>query len=342
MTRSARDNGAYLCAPKELARAEAHVAFTYAELDAGHYLRARQHLDEADRNAHLAYQNSPRERCARRASSSQDADGDGCLDDVDRCPTAAEDEDGFHDEDCCPDPDNDRDLVCDPTPDIQSVIDKWTGTCAGSDKCPAEAEDRDSFADEDGCPDPDNDQDGLLDTADRCPLQPEDKDGFEDDDGCPDPDNDQDQIVDTLDKCPDQAEDYDGDQDSDGCPDLYKHLVVRADKLDIKQKVFFRHNKWEIDPRSFSLLNEVAQVLKDSPVMKLRVEGHTDSRGKERYNLTLSQKRADSVRNYLIRQGIEGGRLQARGFGETQPIASNQSKRGREQNRRVEFIITEK
>ena len=98
-----------------------------------------------------------------------DRDGDGILDDVDKCPDDPEDKDGFEDEDGCPDPDNDKDGILD--------VD---------DQCPNEPEDKDGFEDEDGCPDPDNDNDGILDDDDKCPNEPETYNGFEDEDGCPD------------------------------------------------------------------------------------------------------------------------------------------------------------
>ncbi|MGE0397104.1 MAG: OmpA family protein [Kofleriaceae bacterium] len=98
-----------------------------------------------------------------------DPDKDGILGANDKCPTEAEDMDGFQDEDGCVDADNDGDGVAD-----------------GTDKCVAEPEDKDSFQDEDGCPDPDNDGDGVPDAADKCGDQPETRNGFQDDDGCPD------------------------------------------------------------------------------------------------------------------------------------------------------------
>ncbi len=131
-----------------------------------------------------------------------DADKDGILDAVDKCPLQPEDKDGFQDEDGCPDLDNDGDGIVDT-----------------ADRCPNQAEDKDGFQDEDGCPDPDNDGDGIPDTKDKCPNEPEDKDGFQDEDGCPDPDNDGDGIPDVKDKCPNEPEDKDGFQDEDGCPD---------------------------------------------------------------------------------------------------------------------------
>jgi hypothetical protein len=132
-----------------------------------------------------------------------DRDGDGFTDELDQCPTEAEDVDGREDDDGCPDLDNDLDTIPD-----------------ASDKCPNEAEDPDTFEDLDGCPEPDNDKDGILDSSDRCPNQPETKNGFDDTDGCPDEaDADRDGVPDSRDKCPDGAEDTDGHEDEDGCPD---------------------------------------------------------------------------------------------------------------------------
>jgi OOP family OmpA-OmpF porin len=77
-------------------------------------------------------------------------------------------------------------------------------------------------------------------------------------------------------------------------------------------------------------------------ITKLRVEGHTDSQGKDAANMTLSQKRSEAVRAYLIKQGVEPERLEARGFGETVPVADNKTANGRAENRRVEFRIMER
>ena len=328
--KNARKNGAYYCAPKELALAEAHLDRTRNELDLGNLIPARDHISLADRNARLAFKNSPPEKCTPKVilppppkPKIGDQDGDGCLDNVDKCPTEPEDKDGFEDDDCCPDPDNDKDGI----PDT-------------ADLCPNHAEDKDGYKDADGCPDPDNDQDGIPDSMDKCPLVPEDRDGYMDEDGCADLDNDNDRIADVRDACPNKAEDYDGDNDHDGCPDLYKLVVVTAKKIELKQKVFFATAKSRILARSFPLLNEVGKVLKDLPKIHIRIEGHTDSRGNDRYNMKLSRKRAASVRRYLQGQGVDASRMVSEGFGETRPIASNRTRAGRAMNRRVEFFIT--
>jgi OOP family OmpA-OmpF porin len=326
----ARDSGAYKCAPEELARAESHTAFAELELDEGDYYRAKQELEVADENANEAVRKSPRDKCAPQVAiveqprqltvTKLDSDGDGILDEVDECPKEPEDFDGFKDKDGCPDPDNDQDGILD-----------------AQDQCPIVAEDIDKFQDEDGCPDDDNDQDGLADAIDQCPNDAEDKDGFEDDDGCPDKDNDGDGVVDYPtpdDKCPNEAA-----RTPDGCPQKYQLIVVTKDKIELKQTIYFAYRKADIKPVSFPLLDEVAQAMADNPAIKVRIEGHTDSKGPDSFNLKLSQKRAESVRAYLIKKGVAADRMEPKGFGETVPIADNRTQEGRDQNRRVEFVI---
>jgi OmpA-OmpF porin, OOP family len=313
--RQARDNGAYRCAPRELAMAESHLEFANAELDDGHYFPAKREVAVAEENAHKAYDLSPRDRCNPPPTPKiLDTDRDGIPDNVDKCPTEPEDKDGFQDEDGCPDPDNDQD----------GILDK-------QDKCPNEPEDKDGFEDEDGCPDPDNDKDGVLDADDKCPNEP----GPKENQGCPDKDRDGDGVVDRLDKCPDQP----GPADNDGCPKP-KFIVVTKDKIELKQKVHFATNKSTIYADSFPMLTEVAEVLKSRPEIKVRVEGHTDSRGTIKHNMKLSQDRAESVKQFLVGQGVDPARMDARGFGPTQPIDDNRTSKGRENNRRTEFIIT--
>ena len=256
-----------------------------------------------------------------------DNDEDGVIDNTDSCPVDAEDRDRFKDDDGCPEPDNDEDGVLD-----------------AADQCPDEKEDQDKFEDFDGCPEADNDQDGLPDLNDVCPLHAEDKDTFQDDDGCPD-DNDNDGILDAQDQCPDKAETYNGIKDQDGCPEELKSkslVEVTKDKIEIKEKIFFQATSAKILPKSFELLDQVVSVLKSyKHIKKLRIEGHTDSQGNKKENQKLSQRRAQSVRNYLIDKNVDKDRLTAQGLGPDQPIASNKTLEGREQNRRVEFVITE-
>jgi OmpA-OmpF porin, OOP family len=313
---TARDNGAQKCAPIELAMAESHNDYAQHALDEGNYYDARHEADIAQTNAQSAIDKSPKDRCVGYG----DRDGDGIKDNVDKCPDDPEDKDGFEDQDGCPDLDNDKDGIPDKT-----------------DKCPNEPEDKDGFQDEDGCPDPDNDGDGLFDKVDQCPNDPEDKDGFQDDDGCPDPDNDKDGFLDKDDKCPNEP-----GVAPDGCPRKYNLVVVTEKKIELKQTVFFDFNKASIKSVSFALLNDVAQAMVDNPKIKVEIGGHTDSVGNDAFNLKLSQQRAESVRTYLIKRGIDSNRMVPKGYGENVPIADNRTEAGRSQNRRVEFLITER
>ena len=117
---------------------------------------------------------------------------------------------------------------------------------------------------------------------------------------------------------------------------------LRDGKIEILEKVQFETGSADILEESFALLDEVADIIERNPgITKIRVEGHTDSKGRKRSNKRLSQKRADAVREYLIDKGIDGGRLVAKGYGQTKPIASNKTDEGRAENRRVEFNILE-
>jgi outer membrane protein OmpA-like peptidoglycan-associated protein len=297
-----------------------------------------------------------------RTPAWRDTDGDGLGDRDDACPEEPEDVDGFEDADGCPDPDNDGD----------GVLDR-------RDRCPLQPEDPDGFQDTDGCPDPDNDKDGLLDAVDQCPLQPEDLDGVDDFDGCPDysvmvVDTDQDGVLDTTDQCVAQPEDYDGYLDTDGCPDpdndldeildvddacpLQPEIVNGVDDEDgcpdegrvrltesqivILEKVLFLTGKAVIVEESFPLLQEVLATLQAHPeIARVKIEGHTDSRGSESYNLDLSTRRANAIRDWLIQGGVDADRLEAEGFGEFSPLVENDSPENMEKNRRVEFHILE-
>ncbi|MFZ9887427.1 MAG: OmpA family protein [Myxococcota bacterium] len=309
-----------------------------------------------------------------------DNDNDGVLDPLDRCVNEPEDKDLFEDADGCPDPDNDKDTVldtvdgCPNTPGPVSnggcpVEDRdGDGIADKDDACPDKPEDKDGDRDEDGCPDVDTDGDGLEDDVDQCPTQPEDNDGWQDEDGCPEVDNDGDGILDTIDLCPNEPGPLESkgcpDQDGDGIPDLedrcptevgvaqpeeperhgcpkkYKLIVIKKDKIEIKQQVQFDTGKATIRSASAALLAEVADAIRSSNLKLVRIEGHTDDVGSDDSNQRLSEARAQSVREWLIdREGLDGDILEARGFGESKPIASNRTKRGRQQNRRVEFNV---
>ena len=210
------------------------------------------------------------------------------------------------------------------------------------DLCPNEPEDKDGFDDEDGCPDPDNDQDGIPDKLDKCPNEPEDKDGFQDEDGCPDLDNDGDGIPDATDKCPNEPETFNGVDDQDGCPDSGGQVQIAGGKIELPENILFETGQAKLVGRSEALLDHVAEKMKSNPnVKRVRIEGHTDDVGSPKKNQDLSQARAESVRDYLIKKGVEPDRLQAVGYGDTRPLDKGHSSAARAKNRRVEFIIVE-
>jgi OOP family OmpA-OmpF porin len=116
--------------------------------------------------------------------------------------------------------------------------------------------------------------------------------------------------------------------------------VITETSIEISEKVMFDYDKATIKDESHDLLNDVAKVMIDNPrVKKIRIEGHTDSDGKAKYNKELSQRRADAVMQYLISAGVDASRMEAVGFGEEKPIADNSTPEGKEANRRVEFNI---
>ena len=295
-----------------------------------------------------------------------DRDGDGLKDDVDQCPDDPEDFDDFEDEDGCPEPDNDRDGIldvdddCPNDPEDKDGFEDEDGCPEGNefdrdgdgildkdDDCPDDPEDIDGFEDEDGCPDVDNDQDGILDVDDLCPDDPEDEDGFEDTDGCPDLDNDNDRILDEDDQCPrvdgetkeETAETHNGFEDDDGCPDRGR-VIVTDGKLEILDKIYFETAKAIIKDKSFPILDAIVATLLGNPdITLIEIQGHTDERGNDAYNLDLSDRRAASVRVYLTDHGVEASRLQSEGYGETQPVDTKSNQAAWAKNRRVEFLI---
>jgi len=121
-------------------------------------------------------------------------------------------------------------------------------------------------------------------------------------------------------------------------------LTVTCDRIDLGDgKVYFATNQARIQRKSYGLLDQVAETLRLYPdIRRIRIEGHTDDRGRDRYNQKLSQMRVDSVGDYLSKKGIDPKRLEAVGYGETRPIATNKTRAGRAQNRRVEIVVVER
>ena len=185
--------------------------------------------------------------------------------------------------------------------------------------------------------DKDTDGDGIPDSIDKCPNEPEDKDGFQDEDGCPDPDNDGDGILDVNDKCPNEPETFNGYQDSDGCPDEVPAALKKF--TGVIQGINFATDSAKITKGSHKVLDKAVQVLVDYPDVRMEVGGHTDNVGKEEYNKELSQKRAESVKEYLVGKGISADRLTAVGYGMEKPLTSNKTKADKAKNRRTEFTL---
>jgi outer membrane protein OmpA-like peptidoglycan-associated protein len=308
------------CAPRELALADAHREFAELEFAQGDARRASEHVSVARQNIQIVLDKAS-------ACTPKDRDNDGIPDDKDACPDVAEDFDGFGDTDGCPDFDRDQDGISD-----------------DKDSCPDEPEDVDGFSDIDGCPDYDNDSDGIVDAADACIDLAEDLDGDNDTDGCPEEatDKDGDGIPDNIDKCPQEPENKNQYLDEDGCADERPSQVrVTREQIEITEKIQFEVNAARILPVSYGILNQVAQVMKDYPQIKIRIEGHTDSDGSDSYNLRLSQQRAEAVWVYISSQGVDSARMEPVGYGETKPLDTNRTNDGKATNRRVEFHITQ-
>ena len=217
-----------------------------------------------------------------------------------------------------------------PAPSVSLKDTDGDGVPDVDDLCPDVA----GPADRHGCPVfTDRDGDGVADDIDRCPELPGPKENF----GCPWPDRDGDKVADKDDKCPDEP----GSPENQGCPRKTTLIVVKRDRIELKQQIHFQPNRAVILSDSYDVLKEIAQALKDANVA-VRIEGHTDNVGKRSENLQLSQDRADAVKDYLVKEGVPATRLKAVGYGQKRPISSNASRAGRTLNRRVEFRLEDR
>lgn len=173
----------------------------------------------------------------------------------------------------------------------------------------------------------DSDGDGVPDSHDKCPGTPA---GVEvDSEGCA-LDSDGDGVADYLDQCPDTSAGV--AVDSVGCP-------LPGQTLMVLENVNFDFNSAQLTSDSEVVLDQAVRVLKQNSAVNVDIVGHTDNRGVESYNQQLSEKRAASVRDYLISRGVDASSLTAIGKGENSPISSNDTKDGRRKNRRVEFVV---
>lgn len=188
-----------------------------------------------------------------------------------------------------------------------------------------------------GCPDTDGD--GILDKDDACPKEAGPASDDPTKNGCPlPPDADHDGIPDSSDACPDKYGDPDPNPAKNGCP---KVEVVKGE-IRILERIEFDNKKATLRPETEPLLQAIRHAMADHPEIKrVRLEGYTDSRGKAKFNLKLSQDRVDAVRQWLIDHNIGAFRMVAAGFGKSNPIADNATEQGRQRNRRVQIIILE-
>jgi OOP family OmpA-OmpF porin len=236
----------------------------------------------------------------------KDSDGDGVCDKNDRCPDTPT---------CC-------------------IVDEYgcpmdsdgDGVCDGCDKCPDTP--KCAKVDQRGCP-MDSDGDGVYDGCDKCPDTP--KCCEVDEDGCP-IDSDGDGVCDGCDKCPGTAKGV--KVDKDGCPAL--------PDLSALEGITFRFDKSDVIPDPNPTLDMAIEILQAYPDAKVEIHGHTDWIGTDEYNMKLGLRRAEAVKKYLLEHdGIKADNLITKSFGESQPVATNDTKEGRALNRRVEFHLAQ-
>ncbi len=245
---------------------------------------------------------------------STDSDGDGVPDYLDECPGTPAEAKGYVDErGCLLDSDNDG------VPDYE-------------DECPNTPTEAKGYIDEKGCP-LDSDGDGVPDYLDECNDTKKEEKAYVNAHGCID-DSDGDGVPDYCDKCPTVA----GDKDNDGCPVIKKDIHNLLTKA--MQGIQFETGKATIKKASYPLLDQIAKTFIENPEYQIEVQGHTDNVGNAKANLELSAHRAQAVKDYLVKAGVEESRLTANGYGDTQPKESNATAKGRKANRRVEFIIS--
>ena len=238
----------------------------------------------------------------RQFNGCPDTDGDGIIDGEDACPDAA----GPVENNGCPDTDAD-------------------GLFDFLDACPTVAGPKEN----NGCPWPDTDGDGILDKDDKCPYLA----GPIKNDGCPYQDTDNDGVLDKDDECPNTP----GPVENKGCP-----VIEKAEQEIINtafENLEFETGKDIIKQSSIPSLTALADVLKKKEAWKLQISGHTDNVGNDQSNMILSKKRSEAVKAFMISQGIDAKRLNSLYFGETMPVAPNDTPEGRQKNRRVEMTI---
>jgi len=260
----------------------------------------------------------------------KDTDGDGVYDKEDACPDVA----GLKEFNGCPDSDGDgikdEDDAC---PNVAGL--------AALNGCPDA--DGDGIADKDDmCPNakgtkanngcPDTDGDGVVDKDDKCSTVA----GPAANGGCPWPDTDGDGVLDKDDNCKNEA----GPASNNGCPEPVITKVAEKKIGEFAKTILFNSGRSTFKAGVTDKLDGIVKIMNEFPKATFIVEGHTDSTGGSALNLKLSEKRAMAVRDYLVKNGVATTRLEAKGFGEGNPIDSNDTRAGRANNRRVEIKVT--
>ena len=233
-----------------------------------------------------------------------DTDGDGIKDGDDACPNTA----GLAALNGCPDADGD------------GVADK-------DDQCPNEA----GTAANNGCPDADGD--GVYDKDDEC----KDVAGPKENKGCPWPDTDGDGVLDKDDNCVNEV----GPASNQGCPLVIITEEAKAKLDEFAKAIYFNTGKSSFRAGVEEKLDLIGDIMKEYKDSNFHIEGHTDSVGSAKLNQGLSESRAKAVLDYLVSKGVTSSRLTSKGYGEDNPIASNRTRRGRQQNRRVDIKLAE-
>jgi len=257
----------------------------------------------------------------------KDTDGDGIYDKDDACPEQA----GPKELNGCPDTDGDgvldKDDAC---VDVAGLV-EFQG-CPDTDGDGVQDKD-DACVDVPGLKEfqgcPDTDGDGVQDKNDKCPTEK----GPKENGGCPWPDRDGDGVLDKDDRCPDVK----GTVANNGCPEITQEQITKLNAY--AKTILFNSGKSTFKQETFAVLQSITAILKEYPSSKFSIEGHTDSDGKDAMNQKLSEDRAGAVKNYLIENGIASDRLTSSGFGESKPIDTNKTAKGKANNRRVEVKL---
>ena len=259
----------------------------------------------------------------------KDTDGDGVYDKDDECPDVF----GLEAFNGCPDTDGDgikdADDACPNTAGLAALNGcpdaDGDGVADKDDQCPNDA----GTAANNGCPDADGD--GVYDKDDECV----DVAGPADNKGCPWPDTDGDGVLDKDDNCINEV----GPASNQGCPLVLITVEAKKQLDDFAKAIYFNTGKSTFRPGVAEKLDLIADIMNEYKDSKFHVAGHTDSVGSEALNQKLSEARAKAVLDYLVSKGVAVDRLTSKGYGEAEPVASNNTASGRAKNRRVDINL---